>query len=83
MSTTTTQAQPDLNHAADALIEALEHVTDMASLRGGLTKQHDYWSMFADPSNPSHRDAIDLLAVWRALDDLAAAVQGRKENTDD
>ena len=80
--TTTAPPTPRLNHAAAALIEALDAVTDMAEFRHGLRKSIGYWSLMADATDPSHRDAIDLLAAWRALDDLAAAVQVRKESHD-
>ncbi len=75
----TTTAPPNLNHAAAALIEALDDVDDIPGLRAGLTSSIAFWSAHVVPGNPSHRDAAQLVATWQAIDALAEAVQARKE----
>lgn len=77
MSTATTT--PNLNHAAAELIEALEAVDNLPGLREGIRRSVAFWGSFADPNQPSHHDARQLITAWQALDDLAAAVAARKE----
>jgi hypothetical protein len=74
MSTTTTQAQPDLNHAADALIQALEHIEDLRDFRARLAKAV-FWSncQMTTWPNPQVNDA------WKAFAALADAVHDRRE----
>lgn len=79
--TTTAPPTPDLNHTAAALIDALDDMTDLPEFRHGLRKSIGYWSLMADADKNDHRPAVELIAAWRALDNLAAAVAARKGTT--
>ncbi len=69
------------NHAAAALIAAIDDVSDLAEFRPRPAQVHrPLGALLAAYTDPDQgREARELIATWRALDDLAAAVQaGRR-----
>lgn len=76
---TTTQTPRNLNHAAQRLIEALDEVGPLSGFRRGLAPTLTYTAYMAEKSPTRAGEARQALAVWQALDDLAAAVLARRE----
>lgn len=80
--TATTKAPPDLNTAADALIQAIEQVIDLHGLRDGLKRTQQFYELMgATCEPPNSEEWAELLAVWRGLDLIAAAVQFKQEGS--
>lgn len=77
---TQTTAPPGINHAAQRLIEALEDADTLPGFRVGFTNHIVLTRLIADSkTHPARHEAAQLLPVWQAIEELAAAVAQRKE----
>ena len=68
-----------LNQAFDALVEALEDLVQIEGFRVGLQRTIAANETWIASGLAEAQEALQLRPVWRALDDLAAAVQQRRQ----
>lgn len=80
--TTTAPPTPNLNHAAARLIGALDDLDALPGFIAGVEGTIRLTEAVAVSGAPEGGEAVAVLPVYRALVDLARAVQMRKENRD-
>lgn len=75
-------AEPNpIEAAAQQLVDALVDVAAINGFRIGLERTIAWTESQADPNNPAHFEALDVLPAWRAMAQLVTAVQTyRQEN---
>ncbi|QWC85530.1 hypothetical protein KLP28_01740 [Nocardioidaceae bacterium] len=70
-----TTTSPAVTAATDQLVAALASTKSLRGFRVGLLTTVAYTEQHADPADPAHAEALDVLSVWQALDNLAAMVE--------